>query len=136
MELETKTGEQGRKMQTGTLSQIRRHWIAFCLTYAGVYEDYPFDDQWTAIRCRGNGKTFAFLYERQGRVWINLKSAPELSDFFRKVYPAVLPAYHMNKLHWNSVILDGTVPDEEIRGMISHSYELVAPQYTKRKNTP
>lgn len=129
--------DQGvREMQTGSLTEQRAGWTAFCLTYAGAYEDYPFDDQWTAVRCRGNEKSFAFLFVRQGRLWMNLKCAPEESDFLRRVYPSVLPAYHMNKLHWNSVILDGTVPDEEIRRMISHSYALVAPRYPRRQNNP
>lgn len=132
----TALDQQNRGMQAGSIPEQRRRWTAFCLSYAGAYEDYPFDDQWTAIRCRGNDKTFAFLFERQGRLWINLKCAPEESDFLRRVYPSVQPAYHMNKVHWNSVILDGTVPDEDIYTMISHSYELVAPRYPKRKNNP
>lgn len=103
----------------------RKRWIDFCLTFPAAYEDYPFhDDNWTLMRRRDNSRTFAALFERMGHIWLNLKCAPDEADFLRQVYPSVLPAYHMNKTHWNSVILDGTVPDGEIQSMIARSYDL------------
>ena len=67
---------------------------------------------------------FALIYERNGQIWINVKCDPEWRDFWRETYPSVVAAYHMNKEHWNSIILDGTVPGKEIRRMIAESYDL------------
>ncbi len=58
-------------------------------------------------------------------MWVNVKVDPQWRDFWRSAYPAVLPGYHQNKEHWNSVRLDGTVPDKEIKRMIAESYDLV-----------
>lgn len=108
----------------------REEAIEFCLTMPGVYEDYPFKDHgWTTMRCCSNKKVFAWIFERQGNIWINVKVDPEWRDFWRSTFPAVLPAYHLNKEHWNSIVLDGSIPEEEIHRMIEESYELV-----KRKN--
>ena len=99
--------------------------IAYCLTLKDVYEDYPFrDPNWTVIRHRANKKVFAWIYEKDGRIWINVKCDPQWRDFFRSAFPSVVPGYHLNKEHWNSIILDGTVPEKEIRKMIGESYEL------------
>lgn len=93
---------------------------------AGCIWDYPFHDQnWTVIRIKGSRKIFAWIFEREGNIWVNLKSDPQWRDFWRAAYTSVLPAYHLNKEHWNSVILDGSVPEEEIRRMIGESYDLV-----------
>lgn len=103
----------------------REEAIAFCLTLKDVYEDYPFrDPNWTVIRHRANKKVFAWIYEKDGRIWINVKCDPQWRDFFRGAFPSVVPGYHLNKEHWNSIILDGTVPEKEIRNMIGESYEL------------
>ena len=103
----------------------REEAIAFCLTLKDVYEDYPFrDPNWTVIRHRANKKVFAWIYEKDGRIWINVKCDPQWRDFLRSAFPSVVPGYHLNKEHWNSIILDGTVPEKEIRKMIGESYEL------------
>ena len=103
----------------------RQEAIAACLQLPDVYEDYPFDDfNWTAIRHRANQKIFALIFERENHIWINVKAQPMWADFWRRTFSAVVPAYHMNKEHWNSIILDGTVPDKEIKRMIAESYEL------------
>ena len=107
--------------------KTRKEAIAFCRSFAGVYEDYPFhDDNWTVMRHTKNKKTFAFIYERNGCTWINVKVDPEWRDFWRNAFSAVLPAYHMNKTHWNSIILNGTIPEEDIKRMIGESYDLTA----------
>ena len=99
--------------------------IAFCSKFKNVYEDYPFhDSNWTVMRHKENKKMFACIYEKEGYLWINVKCDPESRDFFRSAFRSVVPAYHMNKEHWNSIILDGTVPDQEIERMIEESYEL------------
>lgn len=100
--------------------------IKYCLKLPGTYEDYPFhDDNWTVMRMKETRKGFAFIYERNGTVWINVKCSTEWRDFWREAYVGVVPAYHMNKEHWNSIILDGTVPYREVKRMIAESYDLV-----------
>lgn len=102
----------------------------YCLTYPDAYEDYPFDESpevpgaWTAIRHRLNTRTFAFIYERGGQLCVNLKCDPVRADFLRQVYAGVGPAYHMNKTHWNTVLVNSDVPEDELYDMIGHSYRL------------
>ncbi len=108
--------------------------IAYCLTMPDTYEDYPFHDvNWTVIRCKQNNKVFAWIFERQEHIWINLKVNPEWRDFWRNSFSSILPAYHLNKEHWNSVIMDGTVPEETIKQLIGESYDLVKPKRGKKK---
>ena len=105
--------------------KTRKDVINFCLSLGDSYEDYPFhDDNWTIMRHRKNRKMFAAIYERQGHIWLNLKCAPADSFFWRSTYSSVIPAYHMNKEHWNSVILDSSVPEQDVKIMISESYAL------------
>lgn len=99
--------------------------ITFCSTLENVYLDNPFhDSNWTVMRHKENSKIFACIYERQDHIWINVKCDPEWRDFWRSAFKSIVPAYHMNKEHWNSIILDGTVPVCEIEKMILESYEL------------
>lgn len=108
--------------------------IAACGAFAGVYEDYPFHDPaWTVMRHQSNRKIFAMIFERQGHIWINVKAEPQWADFWRGAFEAVVPAYHMNKQHWVSIILNGTMPEEEIRRLIQESYALTAPRHKKGK---
>lgn len=72
-----------------------------------------------------NKRAFLWTYEYQGQMRINVKADPEWIDFWRKAYEAVIPGYHQNKKHWNTVILDGSVPDGEVKRMIAESYDLV-----------
>ncbi len=99
--------------------------IAYCLTYQDVYEDYPFHDpNWCVIRHKKSKRVFAWIFEKDNLIWINVKCDPEWREFWRSAYDAVKPAYHLNKTHWNSIVLDGTVPDQEIGRMIEESYRL------------
>lgn len=112
----------------------RNETIKFCLSLGDVYEDYPFhDDNWTLMRHKDNNKTFACIYERQGNIWINVKCDVKWTSFWRGIYESVVPAYHMNKEHWNSIILDGTVPESDIERMIDESYELTKSKKKKAK---
>ncbi len=107
------------------LSTVRQQVIDFCLTLEDSYEDYPFhDDDWCVIRHRGNKKIFAWIFERHGNIWVNVKCDPEWREFWRSAFDSVLPAYHLNKTHWNSIILDGSIPDADVERMISESYDL------------
>ena len=105
--------------------ETRQDVIDFCKTFENVYEDYPFrDDNWTLMRHCNNKKSFATVFERNGKIWINVKCEPNFTYFWRNAFEGVIPAYHMNKEHWNSIILDGTVPDDAVMNMIADSYKL------------
>ena len=116
----------------------RRELIDYCLTFPFAYEDYPFDNivdagAWTVMRHRGNKKGFAFIYERYGKLCVNLKCDPFEADFLRQAFMYVTPAYHMNKEHWNTVTLGDDVPDDELQRMVERSYSLIKPKAGKRK---
>lgn len=105
--------------------RTRQDMIDYCRTYPGAFEDYPFTDpNWTVMRRLDNKKGFAWIFERNGHIWINVKLDPEWGRLIQSAYEAVLPAYHMNKVHWTSVILNGTVPDEQIKALIDESFRL------------
>jgi len=117
----------------------RQEAVAACLEFPFAYEDYPFDDHnWTVMRHQGNKKIFAAIFQREGRIWINVKAEPLAGDFWRRTYPAVVPAYHMNKTHWISIILDGTMSDRVILRLIQDSFTLTAPKPRRKttENTP
>lgn len=106
--------------------RTREEVLAYGLSLPGTYQDAPFhDENWQLVRMRKNKKVFLWTYERNGRQCINVKVSPEWREFWRSAYAAVQPGYHQNKEHWNTVILDGTVPEEEIKRMIAESYDLV-----------
>jgi predicted DNA-binding protein (MmcQ/YjbR family) len=108
--------------------------IDYCLTFAGAYEDYPFDDIWAVMRHGANKKGFAFIYERDGKVCVNVKCEPNKADFLRQVYNDLTPGYHFNKRHWNTIFVGGDVPEQEIRDMIQESYDLIKPSNKKMRN--
>lgn len=105
--------------------RTRKDAINYCLTLENTYEDYPFRDKnWTLIRHKGNKKVFAWIFEKDKHIWINVKCEPGLLDLWRQIYNSVVPAYHLNKNHWNSIILDDTISDEDIYKMIWDSYHI------------
>lgn len=104
----------------------REEAVSFGLSFPGSYRDEPFHDaNWTVIRRHGSRRIFLCIYERHGQIWLNVKCDPEWGQVWRNAYEAIRPAYHMNKEHWISIILNGTVPDSEIKRLIIESYELV-----------
>jgi predicted DNA-binding protein (MmcQ/YjbR family) len=97
----------------------------YCLKKEGsITEEFPFDEY--ALVFKANEKMFALIMTNAHPLTINLKCDPERAIELREQYPAVTPGYHMNKKHWNTVLLDGTVPAREVYAMIDHSFELVA----------
>lgn len=112
----------------------RKQAIEQCLLFADVYEDYPFDDNWTAMRHKDNKKTFAFIYRYKNQMRINLKVRLETGFYLRQRYQSVTEAYHMNKLHWVTVVLDDSVPDSEIATWLKDSYELTATKKLQTKD--
>ncbi len=97
----------------------------YCITKSNVTESLPFDDDTLVFKV--NGKIFAMI-NLSGETCLNVKCDPELAAELRERYPAVEPGYHMNKQHWNTIHIDGSVPDSIILGWIDHSYELVTPK--------
>lgn len=99
--------------------------INYCLSFKHVYKDYPFSDpNWCVIRHKENKKVFAWIFEKDNHVWVNVKCDKEWISFWRNAFKSVVPAYHLNKEHWNSIILDGTIPVNDIQIMIGNSYDL------------
>ena len=84
------------------------------------------------IRVKSNKKAFLWTYERNGYINLNVKVDPEWRDFWRKAYKSVLSGWHQNKEHWNTIILDDSIPDNEIKKMIAESYALVTDSPSKR----
>lgn len=100
--------------------------LEYGLTFSNVYVDTPFHaPNWILLRYEKNKRAFAWTYEREGHIWVNVKVDPEWREFWRNTYSSVIPAYHQNKEHWNSIILDGTIPDTDIKRMIAESYDLI-----------
>lgn len=115
-----------KRQKVGGFYVDRKSLIEYCLTLPGAYEDYPFHDpNWTVIRLRASRKVFAWIFERQEKLWVNVKVDPEWRDFWRDAFESIVPAYHLNKEHWNSLILDGSIPLETVEKLIAESYELV-----------
>ena len=111
----------------------REEALAYALSFPKTYQEAPFHDfNWQLVRVEGSKKAFLWTYERDGFINLNVKVSPEWRDLWRSTYPAVLPGYHQNKDHWNTIILDGSIPAEEIKRMIAESYDLVAGSTTER----
>lgn len=108
----------------------RQALIACCMELGGdVMEDYPFQDgNWTVMRHKSNKKGFAFVYQLHDRLQVNVKCSPEWTSFWRGAFDAVTPGYHMNKTHWNTILLDGSVPDRDVEAMLAESYRLTSPK--------
>ena len=113
--------------------KTRQEALEYGLSFPDTYQQAPFrDPNWQLVRVKGSRKVFLWTYERDGYVNLNVKVNPEWKDFFRNAYDSVIPGWHQNKEHWNTIILDGSVPDEVIRQMIAESYDLVTDSPTKR----
>jgi predicted DNA-binding protein (MmcQ/YjbR family) len=97
--------------------------IATCSAKPGSVEDYAFGDAVAVFKVAG--RMFALVPLDSVAETVSLKCEPELAGDLRARYPAITPGYHLNKRHWNTVALDGSVPDDELLDMIDHSYELV-----------
>lgn len=113
--------------------KTREETLSYGLSLPNTYQEAPFHDpNWQLVRVTGSRKAFLWTYERDGLIHLNVKVSPGWRDFFRSVYPSVLPGWHQNKDHWNTIILDGTIPDEDICRMIAESYDIVTDSPTKR----
>ncbi len=95
---------------------------SYCLSKKGVTEEFPFDENTLVFKV--GGKMFALL-DVDAFESVNLKCDPEKAIDLREHYPGVQPGYHMNKKHWNTVEMDGTIPDNLILEWVDDSYDLV-----------
>ena len=113
--------------------KTREEILAYGLTFADTYVDTPFSDtNWQLVRVKQSKKAFLWTYEKDGFLNLNVKADPEWRDFWRSTYKSVITGYHQNKEHWNTIILDGSIPDEDVKRMIAESYDLVTDSPTKR----
>lgn len=113
--------------------KTREEILAYGLTFADTYVDTPFSDtNWQLVRVKQSKKAFLWIYEKDGFLNLNVKADPEWRDFWRSTYESVIPGYHQNKEHWNTIILDGSIPNEDVKRMIAESYDLVTDSPTKR----
>lgn len=95
----------------------------YILGLPGAKLDYPFGPN-TAVYKTGD-KMFALISEKSDPLQISLKCDPQLAQLLREKYETVMPGYHLNKKHWNTILLTGQIGDQEILDLIRHSYELV-----------
>ena len=113
--------------------KTREEVLKFGLSFKNVYEERPFKDQnWQLVRVKESKKAFLWIYEKDGYINLNVKVNPEWRDFWQSAYDAVIAGYHQNKEHWNTIILDGTIPDKDIKRMIAESYDIITDSPTKR----
>jgi predicted DNA-binding protein (MmcQ/YjbR family) len=100
-------------------AQLRDH----CISFPGAEETFPFGPETSAFKV--SGKIFALSRLDAESLRVSLKCEPQLAEALRAAHPAVLPGYHLNKRHWNTVIIDGSLPAQMIQNMIEDSYDLV-----------
>ncbi len=95
----------------------------FILSLPLVKLDYPFGEEVAVYKT--NDKMFALIQEKSDPIKLSLKCDPQLAETLRQKYETVLPGYHLNKKHWNTILLTGQLSWEEIQDLIRHSYQLV-----------
>ena len=94
-----------------------------CLSFPGSAETFPFGPETSVFKVAG--KMFALSQLDADSLRVSLKCEPSLAETLRAAHAAVIPGYHLNKRHWNTVIIDGSLPEQTIRDMIEDSYDLV-----------
>jgi len=103
---------------------------AWCLEQPGAIEDFPFGPEHSVFKV--GGKIFAISALEREPLEVSVKCEPELAVALRNSYPAIRPGYHLNKRHWNTVTLDGSLPDQIVRDLVEDSYDLIASALPKR----
>src|ERR687890_456771 len=102
----------------------------WCLGHEGAFEDFPFTAEHSVFKV--GGKMFAISALEREPLEVSVKCEPELAIELRNSYAAVRPGYHLNKRHWNTLTLDGSLPDQLVRDLIEDSYDLVVTALPKR----
>lgn len=111
---------------------MKYDWIdAYCLAKSGVESDYKVE--WQATRYMIRGKMFAMQGgDKEGKPIITVKLEPTFGTLLRNQYKDITAGYYMNKEHWNSLYLDGEVPDEVLRDMLDQAYQIVLHSFSKK----
>ena len=107
--------------------ELRRH----CLSFGGAEETFPFGPATSVFKVAG--KMFALSQLGADSLRVSLKCEPDLAEALRGAHAAVIPGYHLNKRHWNTVILDGSLPDDTVRDMVEDSYDLVVSRLPRER---
>jgi predicted DNA-binding protein (MmcQ/YjbR family) len=103
-----------------------------CLAMPGAVETFPFGPQNSVFKVEG--KIFAITpLDRSSPLRVSLKCEPGLAEQLRGGHPAITPGYHLDKRHWNTIVLDDSLPDTMVRDMIEDSYDLIVARLPKRK---
>ena len=95
----------------------------YCSKKKGITQEFPFDEETLVLKVMG--KIFLLASLKKIPLQVNIKCSPEEAIELREKYEAVIPGYHMNKKHWNTVIVDNTIPPKNIFSWIDNSYNLV-----------
>jgi predicted DNA-binding protein (MmcQ/YjbR family) len=107
-------------------AELRR----WCLAQTGAVEDFPFGPETSVFKV--GGKMFALSALDRAPLEVSVKCEPELAIQLRDTYAAIRAGYHLNKRHWNTVTLDGSLPDQLIRDLVEDSYDLVVSALPRR----
>jgi predicted DNA-binding protein (MmcQ/YjbR family) len=109
----------------------QEEFVKYGLTKKGAIES--FQEEWGANRLLVENKMFAMIGgDKEGKEIFTMKCEPELAEVYRNQYKDVVAGYYMNKMHWNSVYVDGVVPDDVIKEMLDMSYELILQSLPKK----
>jgi predicted DNA-binding protein (MmcQ/YjbR family) len=109
-------GNEDDRMTSRALRQL-------CLSFAGAVEEFPFGPETSVFKV--GGKMFALSALERHPLQVSLKCEPELAAHLRLAHDAINPGYHLNKRHWNTVTLDGSLPDRMVRDLVEDSYDAV-----------
>ena len=102
----------------------------WCLRQPGAIEDFPFGPTPSVFKV--GGKMFALSRLRRTPLEVSVKCEPDLAVALRETHPAIRPGYHLNKRHWNTIVLDGTLPDQLVRDLVEDSYDRIVSALPKR----
>lgn len=108
----------------------RKQLEAYLLSFDNSWLDFPFGEDTSVYKvgdkAAGDGKIFAIVQDKTNPLQLSLKCDPQLAELLRSKYETVLGGYHLNKKHWNTILLTGQVPDEELQSLAYLSYQLVS----------
>jgi predicted DNA-binding protein (MmcQ/YjbR family) len=113
-------------MRRMDVAELRR----WCLAQAAAIEDFPFGPENSVFKV--GGRIFALSALHRTPLQVSVKCEPELAVQLRRSYGAIRPGYHLNKRHWNTITLDGSLSDQLVRELIEDSYDLVVDALPKR----
>ena len=100
--------------------------IEFCLSLPNTFEDRPFQDDYETVVMKhiDNKKWYALFMKVNDKLYLNVKTDPDYSELLRNSYQYIIPAYHMNKQHWNTIIISDKIDISLVEELIEQSYEL------------